>query len=149
MFSPCPSPPCSLHAVIYRDYAVDAYFVGIGTILVLTSVSGAPTFIRSYFGFMNRDIGAGFCLIFSGFITTNSFQIGKYSTWVAIVAFASGLFLMLSPPIKYLCGWEAPEDSGSASEKQSLLEKGQGAEAQTKTDPGLVPEDAFGADTEK
>ena len=148
MFSPRPSPPCSLHAVIYRDYAVDAYFVGIGTILVLTSVSGAPTFIRSYFGFMNRDIGAGFCLIFSGFITTNFFQIGKYSTWVAIVAFASGLFLMLSPPIKYLCTGRHPR-TAVRRPRNRVCWKGQGAEAQTKTDPGLVPEDAFGADTEK
>ena len=91
---------------------------------------------------MNRDIGAGFCLIFSGFITTSILSDRQVLTWVAIVAFASGLFLMLSPPIGYLCGWEALEDSGSASEKQSLL-KGQGAEAQTKTDPGLVPEDAL------
>ena len=87
------------------------------------------------------DLGAGFCLVFSGFITTNAFQIGKYSTWVAIVAFASGPFLILCSLMKYCCGWEALEDSGSPSERQSLLEKGNPVEPQKKAEPDLVPEE--------
>ena len=55
---------------------------------------------------------------------------------------------MLSPPIKYLCGWEAPEDSGSASEKQSLLKRTR-RRGTDKDGPGFGARGAFGADTEK
>jgi hypothetical protein len=118
-------------------------------------VSGAPTFIKTNFGFMIDDFGAGICVLFSGFVTTNAFQIGKYSTWVAIVAFASGLTLILSPLIKYCCGWEAPSDGASASEKAPLIgavKLAKDAEAPlppaaaTTTGNNEIPEDAFGAD---
>ena len=131
-----------------RDFAVDAYFFGVGVLLVLTSVSGAPTFIKSYFGFMARDIGAGLCIVFSGFITTNAFQIGKYSTWVAIVAFVVGPVLMLSPLLIYCCSWESPGAGATASEKAPLIGAGKDTEAPATTVAGdnAIPEEAFGAE---
>ena len=117
-----PDAATSQATVDLRDFAVDAFFVCVGTILVLTAFSVAPEFIEAYFGFMKKDFGAGACIVFSSFMTTNAFQLGHYSTYCAIAGFCVGPVLMTAPLLRYCFEWEQAGDAASTGEKTPLID---------------------------